>query len=351
MKKVIPIILCFLLSSPVLAEELTLLGTSDESISISRPNQLYPQGFKDIKVDEYELSDTLQAQLYQQASRRLEQINFLESSQNSNLPKKVQLGMSNVPVLDQGIHGSCAAFAVTAAIDAVLKRGDYVSQLCLLQLGNYLHKQHAGPSGWSGASIDTHIDRIGYFGVISIEKQHLYGCGGEYWYPSYFFTPKNEMLPDEYTKLSNHSLTSKLQWKRLIRNPRLQREIASKLLLQELKIALNSGSRVVVSMLLPKNYWFSLGATGKYHYRNDTWVMTSDIAEELKHSKRMGGHAMVLTGYDDNAKAVDSSGHVHQGLFKFRNSWTSWVGDWGDYYVSYDYAEVLLNRGMQLMVQ
>lgn len=34
----------------------------------------------------------------------------------------VDLGMETVPVLNQGIHGSCVTFSVTAAIDAILKK-------------------------------------------------------------------------------------------------------------------------------------------------------------------------------------------------------------------------------------
>src|SRR5262245_37425480 len=46
------------------------------------------------------------------------------------LPSKIDLGMNRVPVLDQGRHGSCVTFAVTAALDAELGKGDYISQLC-----------------------------------------------------------------------------------------------------------------------------------------------------------------------------------------------------------------------------
>src|SRR5262245_38948069 len=33
------------------------------------------------------------------------------------LPANIELGMENVPVLDQGNHGTCVTFAVTATID------------------------------------------------------------------------------------------------------------------------------------------------------------------------------------------------------------------------------------------
>lgn len=42
----------------------------------------------------------------------------------------VELGMNSVPVLDQGSYGTCVTFATTAAMDAVLGLGDYISQQC-----------------------------------------------------------------------------------------------------------------------------------------------------------------------------------------------------------------------------
>jgi C1A family cysteine protease len=47
-------------------------------------------------------------------------------SSRVDLPSSVNLGMNNVPVLDQGRHGTCATFATTAAVDAALGQGDYV---------------------------------------------------------------------------------------------------------------------------------------------------------------------------------------------------------------------------------
>ncbi len=41
----------------------------------------------------------------------------------SGYPEKVELGMNGVPVLNQGMHGTCVTFAVTAAVDAALGKG------------------------------------------------------------------------------------------------------------------------------------------------------------------------------------------------------------------------------------
>lgn len=50
---------------------------------------------------------------------------------------------------------------------------------------------------------------------------------------------------------------------------------------------------------------------------------------------------MIITGYDDNAIAVDADGQPHHGLLTLRNSWGEAVGDHGNFYMSYDYFKIL----------
>jgi C1A family cysteine protease len=50
---------------------------------------------------------------------------------------------------------------------------------------------------------------------------------------------------------------------------------------------------------------------------------------------------MIITGYDNNATAIDTQGRVHKGLLTLRNSWGNKVGDQGDFYMSYDYFKAL----------
>ena len=57
---------------------------------------------------------------------------------------------------------------------------------------------------------------------------------------------------------------------------------------------------------------------------------------------------MVITGYDDEATAKDESGQIHQGLFTLRSSWGYWVGDWGNFYMSYDYAQTLIGDSIAI---
>ena len=85
----------------------------------------------------------------------------------------------------------------------------------------------------------------------------------------------------------------------------------------------------------------SAGACASYHEKYDTWAFTKEIISGGEHVA-IGGHAMVITGYDDNAVAIDNEGKKHQGLLILRNSWGEEAGDRGTYYMSYDYFKKLV---------
>lgn len=334
--------------SSAFAEDMAISGTHQQLTPLLHEHKGSPNGGKDIQFLEYELPPEVQEHVYQQMTRRLEQQNWPLHDVDTDFPKKVQLGMSNVPVLDQGIHGSCVVFAVTAALDAALNRGDYISQLCLLQLGNYLENQDQGTSGWDGSNLSAIVERIDKHGIISIAKQHRYGCAGARLYPSYFFTPTQGMSPEEYAQYHTQPIGQVLNWHFLLKYRRYGKGVPDPGLVQKMKIALNSGSRLVIATLLPGAGVFSLGTYGTHHYNRDTWVLTHAIAQDLLYSKKISGHAMVIIGYDDDAVAKDNAGHIHRGLFKLRSSWSALVGDWGDFYMSYDYAAVLVRQILQI---
>ena len=106
---------------------------------------------------------------------------------------------------------------------------------------------------------------------------------------------------------------------------------------QDVKEALKNGDRLTIgTLLVPDNF---LGAQGKFHNTADSWVLTPEIAAYLRSSKVLAGHAMIITGFDDNATAYDAQGREHKGLFTLRNSWGMGAGDKGNYYMSYDYFQ------------
>ena len=83
------------------------------------------------------------------------------------------------------------------------------------------------------------------------------------------------------------------------------------------------------------------GACATHHQVNDTWALTPELSVP---PYEVGGHEMVIYGYDDNAVAYDKDGNAHVGLLTLRNSWSSNNGDNGDYYMTYDYFKKYANE-------
>jgi len=306
------------------------------STSTSASNQQEPNT-KVITLPVYHFSDRTRQAIYDRIQRSLDHDMYGNKTLHASTSKPVQLGMDQVPVLDQGPHGTCATFAATAAVDAAINKGDYISQTCLLQLGNHLNLTNREPSGWDGLSSYDALDRISTHGIISIKKQKKYGCSGLRYYPYWSNRSYAPMSPEEYHEHST-SISNQFNWNVLFDQfPADSSNKYSTLV----KKALKKGNRVTMGVLLPKADSDTMGADGWHHYFNDTWVLTSSISEELAYQTELPGHAMVITGYDDNAVAMDGYGHRHHGLFTLRNSWGSWVADWGDFYMSYDYFDAL----------
>lgn len=128
------------------------------------------------------------------------------------MPTQIELGMNNVPVLNQGAHGSCVVFSVTAAIDAILGKGDYVSQICQLSLGRYIENNGHIPSGWNGAFSRNILGELDLFGFISKDVQKTYGCAGLTEYPESGEDLYNEESITEFHKYSERLITNKISW-------------------------------------------------------------------------------------------------------------------------------------------
>ncbi|MCX7089907.1 MAG: C1 family peptidase [Legionellales bacterium] len=305
---------------------------------------------KTITLDTYELSDKAQRGLEQRMRRRLtvEQMPRQFITKHAHLlPRSVQLGMGNVPVLDQGRHGACVIFAATASVDATLNRGKYISQLCLLQLGRYFEKNTSWQSsGWDGLhSSQLVFDRMNQYGVISIENQQHYGCGGVFAYPYEEDLPESDMPLATYLQYREMLPKNQIVWSSVWSG--FWFDFTSDTVMKA-KEALSKGNRLVVGTLLPRVYLGQAGASGKNHTFDDTWVLTPEIEQGISWFKKIPGHAMIVTGYDDKAVAVDRSGNLHRGLFTLRSSWGPRVGDAGDFYMSYDYFEMLVVEAMQI---
>ena len=121
--------------------------------------------------------------------------------------------------------------------------------------------------------------------------------------------------------------------------------------LNQVKKALNNGHRVNFGVLLPREDLGVAGAVGWHHYFKDSWVISWDIKRYVTRKKLISaGHEMIITGYDDDAIAMDNYGIRHYGLLTLRNSWGSGAGDFGDFYMSYDYFKAFAIEAHEIIL-
>lgn len=338
-------LLTLALSSPLFAQDIKIVGTLDKTLITpqSQPLKLThrthrlsaPRVIKLLKV---ELSKPAEAALNKRASLIATQSASLNKS--SHYPGKIDLGMNDVPVQDQGDYGTCVTFAVTSAIDAALGQGDYISQLCSLQLGNYLQTNGYTYSGWDGSLGSTVLSQIETFGIINKEQEHTIGCGGLTHYPAHTPIPEGTMNPEDYHQLSEN-INDVIAWSPILDIYTAMDRVDTNATLDNVKKALNENDRVTFGVLLLDFDLGVMGAVGTHNSHYDSWVLTPEIARDIYLKPQFGGHEMIITGYDDNAIATDEQGHEHKGLLTLRNSWGDKIGDHGNFYMSYDYFKVL----------
>ncbi len=261
---------------------------------------------------------------------------------DAGLPKRVQLEMNHVPPLNQGNHGTCVTFAATAAVDAILGKGDYISQLCQLELGTYLEHNSYTSSGWDGSWGRIILNQMDVFGFTSKAYQQANGCAGIQEYPSMGETPSAELSVLDFHLISESFAANQVAWSSILEVYQLSSEdISPRHVLHEVKRALNAGDRLTFGVLLPNINQGLVGALGSYRQPYDTWTLTPEITKDIEGQTEFAGHEMVITGYDDDAVVYDNQGRSYTGLLKLRNSWGSRVGDEGNFYMTYDFFKRL----------
>lgn len=339
MNKLINAAVLSLSTSLVCASQVSLKGEVD--IQINPKNQYGVVHHLKFRLPKYELSPSAQSylreQLKQYPKNAVSSVSF-----SSELPPKVKLGMQLTPVLDQGYHGSCVTFAVTAALDAALGAGDYISQLCHLELGSYLAiHDKIQASGWNGSLAPWVLQQISDYGIISQNYQKLNGCAGVRQYPLDDQTDEGTPMSDAEFMEHSIPLSNLISWEPLLTDeesfsPKADMEQT----IRQIKEELAKGNRLTVGILLDVNFG-DAGAVGTNRAYNDTWMLTPDIIEDAMNNALIAGHELVITGYDDNLEVTDDEGNVNRGAFTLRNSWSRFAGDQGDYYVTYDYMKFL----------
>lgn len=330
--------------------DVTLDGTISIQVPIHPERSISPSGVRkvntkntspateEIVLMRVSLSPRAQDYLAEAITKQLNEQQPLPFISDTNADH-IQLGMNGVPVLNQSAHGSCVTFATSAAIDAFLGLGDYMSQLCNLELGSYLssiNKYYL--SGWDGTWADTVIDQIQKYGFITMPTQVLEGCSGYHIYPRNNADTGNPMSDIEFLQRSVR-LPSSLAFEHLLEvSSAIPAKERRNFLLANTKKALLAGQRVLIGTLT----YSKVGSAGKHHYNRDSFVVTPELVTGTKRRKIDSAHEMVITGFDDNAVIIGPDGTQHHGAFTLRNSWGFGAGDWGDFYMSYDYFKIFV---------
>ncbi len=344
------IMLSVLCTYQVFADDIKIIGTVSQSIKQNKSQSLALSPTKNSYITLLKLG--LSANAINTIEKRAERTQTNLKSTKSSLqwmPTQIELGMNNVPVLNQGAHGSCVVFSVTEAMDAILNKGDYVSQICQLSLGRYIESNGYVPSGWNGAFIRNILSEIELFGFISKDSQKANGCAGLTEYPEFGEDLLNEASPAEFHQFSEKMLTNKIAWSSIL--DIFQASIDSmneEEVLLEAKKSLLAGDRIAIGVILLDYQKGVVGAQGTYKSKYDAWVLTPEMISNINTQQDYVGHALLITGYSDKATAIDNEGRAHQGLFTLRNSWGSNIGDRGDFYMSYDYFKALVIEAQRM---
>lgn len=330
-------------------DNVTLSGTIPAKVKLSKltvSSSAVPT-FKQVSLMRIKLSDAAKKYLAGSVDKKNGQSLAIG---DSVLPPAVSIGMNDVPVLDQGQHGTCVTFANTGAIDAAYGKTDYISQLCNLELGSYLENQDSRyPSGWDGSFGSIVLDQIKKYGIITMSYQKQYGCGSATAklkaYP--LNDGNNNGYPMSVADFTQHSeqIMKDIYVKEFLNaNDSFSPKANMDAVLTKVKTALNAGHRVTFGTLLDVNGSLGMvnGAAGMYqNIPYDAWIVTPQIKKDAKAQKIDAGHEMIITGYDDNAEILGPNNTVHKGILILRNSWSDEAGNKGEYYMSYEYFKLL----------
>lgn len=347
-------LIAFFLNTQINAGAIQFLGSTPLKITTETHGPLSSSlisAEETVFVQHVQLSPKAHQGLIQRIEQSQDQ-DMNDSSRYSvtKLPEHINLGMNDTPVLDQGEHGSCVTFAVTGALDAVIGEGDYVSQLCSLELGEYLEKKNQVPySGWDGSLGDVVLKEFEDYGIVPKSYQVKYGCAGIKGY-----TASNPSKTGRPMTLSEYianafPLGDYATWTTLLEaEESFTTNHNPSAFVREVKKQLSLGHRVVFGVLLDDTDG-DVGAMGTYKKKNDSWIVTPEILRHAKNKGLEAGHELIITGYDDNATIKSKKGKVSKGMFILRNSWGSKAGDKGTYYMSYAYFKAFTDEAFAIL--
>ena len=323
------------------------LLTFDGVVTHRLPKNTATPSFKSISISTVKSTSSLMKGLKKKPG-----LEAASSGTARHLPTSTQLGMNAVPIFDQGNWENSALYAIVAGLDALRGEGDYYSVACSIMLGEFIN--HHGDE--QGQDIFRDLARAKEFGLVTKAQQHQSGCAGVMDDNALDKnTPPSISLEDFHLRSSPLNESGLSFSRTLLDVPQwLLQEKPSNSVLERVKTSLYYGNRVLLATLVPVLN-DDLGLVGIYQQKQDAWVMTPRLEQLSKFNELtlpagyFGLYAMVVTGYDDQAIAVDKEGHPHQGLLTLRHSWGEDVGDQGNFYMSYDYFNVFVVQLTELM--
>lgn len=219
-------------------------------------------------------------------------------------PGAVDVGMSTVPVLDQGTEGTCVTFSTTAALDVLIDQGDFISQQCSLALDGNL-----GNNYWNGADYPSQI----------LQPLQTYGVVNKVNCPSAY--------PDisEFINIPSYQILSDRNASNIV--AAAQFEYSPTANLQNIKIALTAGKRVLLAISIDATsqeavQGFNINVGG-FEHQGGLWACKQPGSPNYCKNS-LSGHEILVIGYDDR-----------QQLLKIRNSWGKNFGDNGNFYMTY----------------
>ncbi|MCF6765220.1 hypothetical protein L3V82_05510 [Thiotrichales bacterium 19S3-7] len=133
-------------------------------------------------------------------------------------------------------------------------------------------------------------------------------------------------------------------------------------MIEQIKQALDKGNLVVFGVTLPNvgsngtsfKYYPNLQSKTNYdlnkdsqynHLGNNVFAYTEKVHQCMKDeacSNNSGGHEMLIYGYQENPNQPGN------GIFYVRNSWGDDVGDYGDFYMTYNFADKMMMEAYEI---
>lgn len=241
-------------------------------------------------------------------------------------PGAVDLGMNGVPVLDQGQYGTCVTFATTVAMDALLKKqyelqnGDFISQQCSLELAKAL-----GNNYWNGAYYASEIlTPLKTYGLVQQGK-----CNATYPNPSAMITLSG------YKLRADRKVTAKQIQYKYFDYKQLSLDSVRQAIRAGHRVAIGFGLTITQDPVSVQGFDTTIagkGTAGGLWACNQKTSLTDYCA-----SSPNAGHEVVIVGFDDA-----------QELLKIRNSWGTYVGDQGEFYMTYAFFTKMNGDGTEI---